>query len=175
MGVVYVRPCGPWKRKKLVRRYIHIYIYTLRPAVSSPKHLSVSHWYQEIFHGMTRGQDNGGGRRYRRSRYTHCCRSRRASALRAGGEGREERSEWLLLKSTKRRVYVRVCIRMYEVAPLCRSDRDATFPRLCTTPRVRHVDLKPDSEGRDFRGVFFGRTYPLPCYFLCSLARASFG
>lgn len=88
-----LRPSMRAVKKKETSSPIYIYIYTPRPAVSSPKHLSVSHWYQEIFHGMTRGQDNGGGRRYRRSRYTHRCRSRRASALRGRrrGEGGEVR------------------------------------------------------------------------------------
>lgn len=68
-----LRPSMRVVKKKETRppRYIYIYIYTPRPAVSSPKHLSVSHWYQEIFHGMTRGQDNGvGGGRYRDT-HTH--------------------------------------------------------------------------------------------------------
>lgn len=136
MGVVYVRPCGPWKRKKLVRRYIYIYIYTPRPAVSSPKHLSVSHWYQEIFHGMTRGQDNGGGRRYRRSRYTHRCRSRRASALRGRrrGEGGEVR-----VAAFKEYKETYICARVYYVCTRSRLFVDRTETRLFLAFVRRHV------------------------------------
>ena len=139
------------KKKETRPPSIYIYIYTPRPAVSSPKHLSVSHWYQEIFHGMTRARtmEWGGGVI---AIHTHRRRSRRASAFKGRERrGGRRRSEWLLLKSTKRRVHV--CVRAYTRSRLF-VDRTETrlFPRLCATPRVRHVDLRPDLERKG--GIF---------------------
>lgn len=102
---------------------------------------------------MTRGQDNGvGGGALSRYTHTHTVRSRRASAFKGRERrGGRRRSEWLLLKSTKRRVHV--CVRAYTRSRLF-VDRTETrlFPRLCATPRVRHVDLRPDLERKG--GIF---------------------
>lgn len=82
--------------------------------------------------------------------HTHRRRSRRASAFKGRERrGGRRRSKWLLLKSKKRRVHVCVYTRSRLFV-----DRTETrlFPRLCATPRVRHVDLRPDLERKG--GIF---------------------
>lgn len=99
------------------------------------------------------GQWSGGGGALSRYTHTHRRRSRRRASAFKGRErrGGRRRSEWLLLKSTKRRVHV--CVRAYTRSRLF-VDRTETrlFPRLCATPRVRHVDLRPDLERKG--GIF---------------------